>query len=81
VSPAPNPTFGIDDTLDVDQVTLNFAPEPDGVLIGALVQFTIESTFTGGVTITAFGADTFNNETRFEPFQLLSGLVPGRCNY
>ena len=81
VTPSPNPTWGFNNTRDVDVITLTFLPEADGVLNAAVVQFTIDSPFTPGVTISAVGTDTFGNETRFAPFQLLSELADGTCNF
>ena len=65
----------------IDEIELRFLPLRDGVRNGAVVDFTIESPFTPGVTISAFAVDKFGNESRFESFELLSSLAEGRCNY
>lgn len=81
VTPATNPLLNVDDGRDVDEIALTFLPTGGGVLNGAVVQFTIDSAFTAGVTLSAVGVDSFGNTTRFAPFELLSELAVGICNY
>ncbi|SFR37102.1 hypothetical protein SAMN04488005_1068 [Yoonia tamlensis] len=81
VTPSPNPRLNFNDTRDVDVIELVFFPEADGVLNGGIVQFSIDSPFTPGVTISAFASDSFGNETSFAPFELISALGAGICNY
>lgn len=79
VIPSGNPILGFENGRDVDRISLNFLPTPDGVLNAAIVQFSIDSPFTPGVTLSATATDTFANRTVFAPFELLSELA--RCNY
>jgi hypothetical protein len=81
VIPGINPRASFSTGRDVDVITLTFEPVSGGVLNAALLRFTIASSFTPGITLSAIGTDSFGNETMFAPFELASGLAAGVCSH
>lgn len=63
----------------LDEIEVRFAPLGANVRTGAILSFTIESTFTPGVTVRAFARDSFGNDSTLADFELVSELG-GPCN-